>query len=126
MAYFKVTKKQSGSGGNTQIATGSFTSGTTSQQKTEINCGFEPDIVYVEMDFESYGVTGITKAIAKNGMLSSLWDLRPIENTAHVIIMGSETGETGITDFTSTGFKYRVNGSNTFNKACTYTAYKFS
>ena len=126
MAYFKVTKKQSGGGGGAQMATGNFTSGTAAQQKVEINCGFQPDYVEVVMVFES-GYTYANAYMESRGTYGkSFWDLRPIEGACYEIQLGSAEGETGISDITSTGFKYRVNGGNTQGKACTYTAIKFS
>lgn len=114
----------SGGGSDVQKAQGTFTSGTTQYEKTEINCGFEPDLVIVNMAFGN-GFTSATCVKNGNGLYDSVWNLRPIENATYLITMGSSSGETGITDITSTGFKYRVNGSNTFGKACDYIAYKF-
>lgn len=116
-------------GGSKYIkATGSFTSGTASQQKVEVNCGFKPDLVMVDMEFGN-GYTRATyvstSSFESTDHPTSVWDLRPIENVIYAITPESETGETGITDLTDTGFKYRVNGYNTFGKACTYTAIKF-
>jgi hypothetical protein len=120
-----------GGGGGASVATGSFTSGSERYAKVEINCGFQPDYVEVKMVFES----GYTYACAFHESRpddanysygKSFWDLRPIEGAWYEITLGSETGETGISDITSTGFKYRVNGGNTQNKACTYKAVKFN
>lgn len=69
MAYFKVTKKQSGGGGGAQMATGSFTSETTRYGKTEINCGFQPDYVEVVMAFES-GYTYANAYVESRGTYS--------------------------------------------------------
>ena len=109
-------------------ATGSFTSGTESWQKVEVNCGFKPDLVMVDMAFGN----GFTRATylstawyEETDHPTSVWDLRPMENVIYAITPGSEQGETGISDLTDTGFKYRVNGGNTQGKACTYTAIKF-
>lgn len=125
MAWFRSRKK---SGGGYTEATGSFTSGTTAQQKVEVNCGFKPDLVMVDMAFGN----GFSRATylstawyEETDHPTSVWDLRPIENVIYAITPGSVSGETGITDLTDTGFKYRVNGSNTQGKACTYTAIKF-
>lgn len=116
-------------GGSKYIkATGSFTSGTESQQKVEVNCGFKPDLVMVDMEFGD----GFTRATylstawyEETDHPASVWDLRPMESVIYAITPESETGETGITDLTDSGFKYRVNGFNTQGKACTYTAIKF-
>ncbi len=127
MAYFKVTKKQEGGGGSgpSNYATGSFTSGSVSQQKVEVNCGFQPDVVIVDMDFGNDTHTCATYFKTSNGLENSFWDLRPIEGVRYETTVGSTEGETGITDITSTGFKYRCNASNTQNKACTYIAIKY-
>lgn len=125
MAWFRSRKKGSG-GSSVQIVTGSFTSGAAAQQKVEVNCGFQPDYVEVKMAFES-GYTYANAYMESRGTYGkSTWDLRPIEGVEYNITLGSTEGETGISDITSTGFKYRVNGGNTWNKACTYTAIKFT
>lgn len=116
-------------GGSKYIkATGSFTSGTSTYEKVEVNCGFKPDLVMVDMEFGN-GYTRATyvstSAFESTDHPTSVWDLRPLESVIYAITPESETGETGITDLTDSGFKYRVNGSNTFGKACTYTAIKF-
>ena len=110
-------------------ATGSFTSASSGGQKVEVNCGFKPDLVMVDMEFGN----GYTRATylstawyESTDHPISVWDLRPIESAIYAITPGSESGETGITDLTDTGFKYRSNGWNTLDKACTYTAIKFN
>lgn len=116
-------------GGSKYIkTTGSFTSASSGGQKVEVNCGFKPDLVMVDMEFGN----GFTRATylstawyEETDHPASVWDLRPMENVIYAIVPGSVNGETGITDLTDTGFKYRSNGSNTTNKACTYTAIKF-
>ena len=127
MAFFKVTKKQEG--GSATVTSGSFTTGSTADYVSEINCGFQPDYVEVEMEFS----TGHTLACAfleqrddqTTPIGRSVWDLRPLENVCYDLTLGSSNGETGICDITSTGFKYRAHGNNTLNKACTYKAFKF-
>ena len=116
-------------GGSKYIkTTGSFTSASSGGTKVEVNCGFKPDLVMVDMEFGN----GFTRATYLSTAWYeatdhpiSVWDLRPMENVIYAITPGSVNGETGITDLTDTGFKYRSNGSNTTNKACTYTAIKF-
>ena len=116
-------------GGSKYIkTTGSFTSASSGGQKVEVNCGFKPDLVMVDMEFGN----GFTRATylstawyEETDHPASVWDLRPMENVIYAIVPESVNGETGITDLTDTGFKYRSNGSNTTNKACTYTAIKF-
>ena len=116
-------------GGSKYIkATGLFTSASSAGQKVEVDCGFKPDLVMVDMEFGN-GFTRSTYLSTawyeETDHPASVWDLRPMENVIYAITPGSVTGETGITDLTDTGFKYRSNGSNTVNKACTYTAIKF-
>lgn len=127
MAWFRSRKK--GSGGGYTEATGSFTSGSSQGAKVEVNCGFKPDLVMVDMEFGN----GFSRATYLSTAWYeatdhpiSVWDLRPMENVIYAITPGSVGGETGITDLTDTGFKYRSNGWNTQNKACTYTAIKFT
>ena len=125
MAWFRSRKKGSGGGSGALVATGSFTSGSTQYEKVEIYCGFKPDYVEVIMEFES-GYTYACAYMESRGTYGkSFWNLRPLENVTYEIELGSSTGETGITDFTTNGFKYRVNGGNTRNKSCTYKAVKF-
>ncbi len=125
MAYIRCIGNNGGGGSSTE-ATGSFISGSTSQQKVEINCGFKPDYVEVIMEFGN-GYTYANAYMESRGEYGkSFWDLRPIEGACYEITLGSENGETGISDITNTGFKYRVNGGNTQNKACTYRAIKFN
>lgn len=135
MAFTRSFKKQSGGGGGSgdgQVVRGTFTSPSTQYGKIEIDCGFQPDLVVVLMAFTgntSQHLTGQTLATCikkSDGNYFSSWDLRPMENTSLTLALGQATGETGISDITSTGFKYRVNASNTQGKACEYTAVKFS
>ena len=52
------------------------------------------------------------------------WDTRPLEGVMHLLNFADATGETGVSGIDDTGFTFRVNGENTFNKECTYIAYK--
>lgn len=112
-----------------QMYSGTFTTASTQGTEVTVECGFQPDYVWVKMEFS----TGYTYAyyidphIASNGRVS-VWDLRPIENHAYQLIApnGTTSDETGISDVTSSGFKYMSKASNTLNKSCTFIAYKFS
>ena len=106
------------SGGAT-IATGSFTTGTTSQERVEINCGFQPDIVIVDFLFNNQHTT----CMCYTPHSSSVWDVRPAESVVHPVPMNTD-GETGISEITSIGFNFRVKGSNTFGLPCDYIAIK--
>lgn len=107
------------------IVSGEFTSGNARWQKVDVNCGFKPNYILVKMEFGN-GYTYASAFMEPDGRnyAWSVWNLRPIEGNDYWITIGSETGETGITDFTETGFKYRVNGNNTFSKHCQYWACK--
>lgn len=107
-----------------KTATGEFTTSENTDGISSVNVGFRPDAVLVIMEFS----TGVTHAMAGSvGEYSnSVWDLRPIENAQYNLNLGAETGETGISNITDTGFEYRAHGSNTTNKHCTYTAVKWS
>lgn len=107
-----------------QIVTGEFVTGSEQYAKVEIDCGFKPDFIQVLMDFES-GHTIATYVSKDNNENINEWDLRPIEGVRYDIALGQETGETGISDITNTGFKYRCNASNTQGKLCSYKAVKF-
>ena len=111
--------------GPANYATGSFITGSSTFAKVEVNCGFQPDIVIVDMDFGNNTHTCATYFKTSNNFESSFWDLRPMEGVRYEITLDRTEGETGISDITSTGFKYRCNASNTQNKACTYIAIKF-
>ena len=104
-----------------QHASGSFTTGSQQSQEVEINCGFRPDYISVDMEFES-GHTCAIYEKTSNGYETSRWDLRPIENVIYYPFDGVETG---ISAITNTGFKYRCYSTNTQNKKCTYNAIKF-
>lgn len=120
-----VTQPFLKNGNYTLFACGSFTTGSTRYEKNEIDCGFQPDYVEVKMEFGN-GYTYANAYMESRGTYGkSFWDLRPIEDNVYELQLGSTEGETGISDITSTGFKYRVNGNNTQNKACTYKAMKF-
>ena len=111
------------------VSVGTFVTENTANAETEVYCGFKPDYIHVEMEFES----GHTYAdyYRSNNYVYSWWDLRPIENTRYAILNGEDAtvganGETGITRTMNSGFAYRAHGSNTFNKHCTYYAVKMS
>lgn len=103
------------------VVTGIFTTASTIDTEVDVYCGFEPDIVYVEMEFSN----GITKAIGYNGMNHSVWDLTPIEDRVYSVEIGTPS-QTGISDFTSTGFKYNAHAGNTLNKQCIFYAVKIN
>lgn len=98
---------------------GTFTTGGTQYAKIEVNCGFRPTYIQVILPF-SNGNTYATYD-ADVSTTTSTWEI-PMEHNTYTITLGSETGETGITDITNTGFKFRCNASNTRNVQCTFTA----
>ena len=105
--------------GTNDSDSGTFISGTHRYEKVSVICGFKPD--YVRVDFSLPG--GATYAIYDSSVstTTSHWII-PGEGNDYTIILGSDTGESGISDITDNGFKFRVNAGNTFEKTCTYTA----
>lgn len=112
-----MTKLNSGEG---ETHTGSFTTGSTQYEKIEVVCGFKPDYIRVELPFSASNVTVATYD-ASVSTTTSTWYI-PGESRTYTITLGSATGETGITDITDTGFKFRCNAGNTRNVQCTYSA----
>lgn len=98
---------------------GTFTTGGTQYAKVEVNCGFRPTYIQVILPF-SNGNTYATYD-ADVSTTTSTWEI-PMEHNTYTITLGSETGETGITDITDTGFKFRCNAPNTRNVQCTFSA----
>lgn len=111
-----MTKLNSGVG-NTDL--GTFTTGSTQYAKVEVNCGFRPTYISVILPFQSGDTTAVYDADVST--TTSTWTI-PQEHNTYTIQLGSETGETGITDITDTGFKFRCNAANTRNVQCTYSA----
>lgn len=104
-----------------QDTSGTFVSGSAQYEKVEVNCGFRPDYIEVTLPFSSGDTTAIYDASVST--TTSTWEI-PQESNKYTITLGSETGETGITDITDTGFKFRCNASNTRGVTCTFTASK--
>ena len=101
---------------------GTFTSPTSSQGTIHIDLGFKPDIVTVFLPLNNKNTCSyFNKFIRTDG---AYWDLRPAENNNYFNSFESATGETGICGIDETGFTFRTNSANTFNKECSYTAYK--
>ena len=98
---------------------GTFTTGNEQYQKVEVVCGFRPTYIQVILPF-SNGDTYATYD-ADVSTTTSTWEI-PMEHNTYTITLGSETGETGITDITDTGFKFRCNAPNTRNVQCTFSA----
>ena len=114
----------SASSGN--IASGEFTTASTSQGIVNIDCGFRPDILLVFLPISS-NTNGYTTAYYAKELSTtySIWCLHPTENMTYTILLGSTSnGESGIQNITDTGFAFRCNASNTQNRKCTYIAYK--
>lgn len=104
-----------------QDTSGTFVTGSTQYEKVEVNCGFRPDYIEVTLPFSSGDTTAIYDASVST--TTSTWEI-PQESNKYTIELGSVTGETGITDITDTGFKFRCNASNTRGVTCTFTASK--
>lgn len=103
--------------------TGTFVTGANQYDKVDVNCGFKPDYIQVILPFSS-GNTYATYDVRLSSVVSH-WVI-PMEHNDYTITLGSTTGETGISDITPTGFKFRCNAGNTRNVQCTYTATKFA
>ena len=111
-----MTKLNSGIG-NTD--SGTFTTGTQQYDKVEVNCGFRPTYIQVILPFSNGDTTATYDASVST--TTSTWYI-PMESRTYTIDLGSAQGETGITDITDTGFKFRCNAPNTRNVQCTYSA----
>lgn len=104
-----------------QDTSGTFVTGSAQYEKVEVNCGFRPDYIEVTLPFSSGDTTAIYDASVST--TTSTWEI-PQESNKYTIELGSVTGETGITDITDTGFKFRCNASNTRSVTCAFTASK--
>ena len=104
--------------GETTIS-GSFTTGSTQYEKVIVDCGFKPTSISVILPFSN----GDTYAEYDEAIstTTSTWEI-PMESRTYTITLGSETGESGITDILDNGFKFRCNASNTRNVNCTFEA----
>ena len=113
------------SGGSSEMKTvsGTFTSPATSQGTIHVDLGFKADIISVILPMNGKNTCSYyNKFLRTDG---AYWDLKPAEATIYFNGFDIPTGETGISGIDDTGFTFRVNGDNTFNKECTYIAYKF-
>lgn len=113
---------QSGGGGDWTVE-GTFTTGSNQYDKVEVNCGFMPDYIEVVLPFSSNSKT-IAYYNIRISTTFSYWII-PSENRTYNITLGSSIGETGISDITATGFKFRCNAANTRNVQCTFVAKKY-
>lgn len=104
--------------GETTIS-GTFTTGSTQYEKVIVDCGFKPTSISVILPFSN----GDTYAEYDETIstTTSTWEI-PMESRTYTITLGSETGESGITDILDNGFKFRCNASNTRNVNCTFEA----
>ena len=104
--------------GETTIS-GTFTTGSTQYEKVIVDCGFKPTSISVILPFSN----GNTYAEYDETIstTTSTWEI-PMESRTYTITLGSETGESGITDILDNGFKFRCNASNTRNVNCTFEA----
>lgn len=98
---------------------GTFTTGSMQYQKVDVYCGFKPTYIKVILPFSNGDTTAIYDASVST--TQSTWTI-PMEHRTYTIDIGSVTGETGITDITNTGFKFRCNAPNTRNVECTFEA----
>lgn len=104
---------------NYNNTSGQFVTASVSQGIVDVDCGFMPDYIYVVLPFSS----GNTYAVydASISTTTSTWTI-PMEQNTYTITLGSTTGETGICEVNSNGFKFRCNAGNTRNVTCTFFA----
>lgn len=105
--------------GMSREISGTFTTGSTQYQKVDVYCGFRPKYIKVILPFSNGDTTAIYDSTIST--TTSTWTI-PMEHRTYTIDIGSDTGETGITDITDTGFKFRCNAPNTRNVNCTFEA----
>lgn len=117
--FYFVTDDEPEPPAPTYLYTGTFISASTSQGKVDIDCGFEPNYILVVLPFGN-GNTYAIYAEMLSTTISKWWI--PMERNKYDIIIGSETGETGINDILSNGFKFRSNGGNTQGVNCQVSA----
>lgn len=98
---------------------GTFTTGANQYDKVEINCGFRPKYVKVILPFSRSDTVAIYDSSIST--TTSTWYI-PQESRTYTLTLGEVQGETGISDITDTGFKFRCNASNTRNVSCTFTS----
>lgn len=104
--------------GETTIS-GTFTTGSIQYEKVIVDCGFKPTSISVVLPFSNGDIYAeYDEAVSTT---TSTWEI-PMESQTYTIILGSETGESGITDILDNGFKFRCNASNTRNVNCTFEA----
>lgn len=104
--------------GETTIS-GSFTTGSTQYEKVIVDCGFKPTSISVVLPFSNGDTYAEYDEVIST--TTSTWEI-PMESRTYTITLGSETGESGITDILDNGFKFRCNASNTRNVNCTFEA----
>lgn len=114
-----------GSGGTSQVDTGTFTSAAEQYGLTTVNCGFEPDLVIVILPFQNGDTTSYWWREASWSATSAIWSVAPAEPNINVVALGRTTGETGIQAINSNGFAFMSNGANTRNVTCKYLALKY-
>lgn len=98
---------------------GTFTTGSQQYEKVEINCGFRPKYVKVILPFSRSDTVAIYDSSIST--TTSTWYI-PQESRTYTLTLGEAQGETGISDITDTGFKFRCNAGNTRNVSCTFTS----
>ncbi len=99
---------------------GTFTTGSQQYEKVEINCGFRPKYVKVILPFSQSDTVAIYDSSIST--TTSTWYI-PQESRTYTLTLGEAQGETGISDITDTGFKFRCNAGNTRNVQCTFTSH---
>lgn len=105
--------------GTSSDVSGTFTTHSQRYGKVEVDCGFEPSYIEVHMPFLNMDSVAIYDASVSTTY--STW-YEPTQQVTYQVQLGESEGGVGISDITSTGFKYRSDSSASRNQTSTYTA----
>ncbi|MBO4863859.1 MAG: hypothetical protein J5517_05815 [Eubacterium sp.] len=108
-----------------KVATGTFTSASEQYGIVDIDCGFEPDMVFVSLPFGENDTSSYWERNASWGDEYACWNLLPAEYGQYMVALNRDSGETGIQAINSDGFSFMSNAWNTQGVTCTYTAVKY-
>ena len=112
--------------GNATVKRDSFVSASTQYGIVDINVGFEPDLVLVEMPLgNNVSTVSYWEKDLSYAQTDAIWCLKPAENVAYQVALDRQTGETGIQAINNDGFSFMSNGANTRGITCEYIAVKY-
>ena len=112
--------------GNATVKRGSFVSASTQYGIVNVNIGFKPDLVLVEMPLgNNVSTVSYWEKDLSYAQTDAIWCLKPAENVSYQVALGRQTGETGIQQINNNGFSFMSNGANTREIACNYVAIKY-